>query len=324
MKKGNILGFGILTILFFCCSTLLHAQNKLEAKVDAQQIVIGDQIRYFITASTDTNQSMIRWTSIPDTFNSLECVERGKIDTSYQSSIAKYKQRILITGFDSGSFLIPRFLFLAYDRSGTIDSLFTDSFRIAVNTVAVDTSQPFKTIKNVVAVDSSWKDNLLLWLAVLLGLAVIAWVVYYFVKNKKNVVKSTTPVQEETLQERTLKLLIDLEERQLWQNDQVKAYYTELSEIVRHYIEQRFQTPAMELTTKELLTKAKKHKELALYRQDLYPLLEAADLAKFAKAIPLPEEHIMAMDLAKRFVQNSAPKAPQATLDNYTQNSPKQ
>jgi hypothetical protein len=47
---------------------------------------------------------------------------------------------------------------------------------------------------------------------------------------------------------------------------------------------------------------------MAMFRNSLKPLLEAADLAKFAKANPLPEEHIEAMQLALDFIKVSAPK----------------
>jgi hypothetical protein len=101
----------------------------------------------------------------------------------------------------------------------------------------------------------------------------------------------------------------------LWQKDKVKEYYTELSEIIRQYIEIRFKTPAMELTTDELLRKAKKHREMTSFSSSLKPLLQAADLAKFAKAIPLPEEHIEALTLAKNFIQITKPK------EDFTQNN---
>jgi hypothetical protein len=306
--------FVLLTPLFLFSK--VGAQSKIiDAKVDAQQIVLGDQLRYFLSATVDTTQVKLNWASFPDTFNSLEIVEKGKIDTQRNGALVTYKQRLLITGFDSGSFLIPRFQFLSLSKKGMIDSLFSDSFRLMVNTVAVDTSKEFKAIKNIVAIQSSWMDNWPLILVVLLTIIITAFLVVYILNKRKNKPKEQMAELVETYHQRSLRLLHELDKRELWQQDKVKDYYTELSEIVRHYIEQRFKTNAMELTTDELLRKAKKHREMAMFRNSLKPLLEAADLAKFAKANPLPEEHIEAMQLALDFVKVSAPK------EELTQNS---
>jgi hypothetical protein len=306
--KSRILLFVFLFLMLGFAQTEVNAQASIETKTDAQQIVLGDQVRFFITASLDTNNGQLKWASFPDTFNSLELIEKGKIDTSWQGSVVQYKQRLLLTGFDSGDFLIPRFSFLVLKKAAIIDTLFSDSFRIKVNTISVDTSKPFKEIKNIALVKFSWVDYIPSIIGSLIGIGLLVWIILYFLKRKKQAQKEKVPEKLETFQELTLRKLRELDEKELWQKDKVKDYYTELSEIIRHYIEVRFKTPAMELTTDELLQKAKKHREMAPFRTSLKPLLEAADLAKFAKAAPLPEEHIEAMKLANTFVVVSKPK----------------
>ena len=63
----------------------------------------------------------------------------------------------------------------------------------------------------------------------------------------------------------------------------------------------------MELTTDELLYKAQLLKDLQPYQSVLSVILTTADLAKFAKAQPLPQEHTGAMEKAKEFVNSSRP-----------------
>ncbi|MES2479548.1 MAG: hypothetical protein V4561_10695 [Bacteroidota bacterium] len=305
------------------CLTKASAQASIQTKIDAQQIVLGDQARFFITATIDTTRAQLRWASFPDTFNTLEIVEKGEIDTTRNGVNVVYKQRLLITGFDSGSYLIPRFTFLYQNKNGMIDSLFTDSLRLTVNTIAVDTTKPFKAIKGIVEVQTTWLDSLPLIIALLIGIALIVWVVLYFIKNKKLAQLQKNPVKVETYHEKTLRLLQELDSKQLWQQDKTKDYYTELSEIIRQYIEVRFKTPAMELTTDELLRKAKKHREMTSFRSSLKPLLEAADLAKFAKANPLPEEHVEALELAINFVRVSKPKEDVINTNNNSQSHKK-
>lgn len=305
---------------FLCCSLLIlpsaYAQVSINTKIDAREISIGDQARLFFTAELDSAQARLAWPRIPDTFHHLEVVERGKIDTVKNGSRWQLKQRLLITGFDSGSFLVPAFTFIGYQANGKVDSLYSDSFRLMVNTVPVDTTKPFNDIKAIREVAISWRDYMGWIIALVLGIAMLLFVVLYFRKNKARKHSVGTPVQQETLYELTMRLLRELEAKELWQNDRVKEYYTELSVIVREYIEARFNTPAMELTTNELLQKAKRHSEMTKFRSSLKPLLHAADMAKFAKAVPLPEEHIQALELAKEFVHVS--KLPETTVIQNT------
>lgn len=308
-RKTSSLFFPLL-ILPFLLIQQVRAQNavRIQVKTDAAKITVGDQVRYFIEATADTTQTRLQWASFPDTFNTLEIVEKGKIDTTRSGSMVTYKQRLLITGFDSGLFRIPAFVLLGRNKDGSTDTLRTDTLQLLVQTVAVDTTQAFKSIKGIVAVKVSWKDYIWYIAGGLLLLLAIIGITVYLVRNRKPKAKPTEPEVMETDQERALRLLDELVEKHLWEQNKVKEYYTELTDIVRSYIEARFQTPALELTTDELLKKAKKNREMIPFVPALSSLLHTADLAKFAKASPSPEEHISAIDMAKHFVSISKPR----------------
>jgi hypothetical protein len=279
------------------------------ARMDVRQITVGDQARFFIEAQHNPSVGRLQWAVIPDTFNKLEIVERGKIDTVKQGDIVTYRQRLIITGFDSGMFKIPAFVFPVIPNSGTPYTVQTDSFALMVQTVPVDTTKAFKGIKGIMYVKSTWQDYIWYILGGLLFLGLITFVIIYFIRNKKAAPpKPQGPV--ETLQERTLRFLSELDAKQLWQKRQVKEYYVELTGIVRGYIEKRFNTQAMELTTDELLDKAQTNAELQPYQSLLSVILHTADLAKFAKAQPLPQEHTDAMEKARQFVSSSRPLPP--------------
>ncbi len=276
------------------------------ARMDARQIVVGDQARLFIEVKNNPSTGRLQWATIPDTVNDLEIVERGKIDTLAQGGFVTYRQRLLITGFDSGMFKLPPFVFSVIPNSGTPYTIQTDSFSLLVQTVAVDTTKGFKGIKNIIYVKSTWRDYIWYFIGGIILIILTVFVVLYFIRNKKIAPpKPQGPV--ETLQDKTLRLLSELDTRQLWQKNQVKEYYVELTDIIRNYIEERFHTPAMELTTDELLYKVQLHRELQPYQTLLSVILHTADLAKFAKAQPLPQEHTDAMEKACEFVNTSRP-----------------
>ncbi len=296
------LGVGV----FSPISSFAQSGAKAGARIDATRITVGDAARLFIEVQNNPSVGRVEWAAIPDSFNNLEVTEKGKIDTIKQGGFVTYRQRLVITGFDSGMFKVPSFVFSIVPNSGAPYTVQTDTFNLLVQTIAVDTTKGFKGIKGIVYVKSSWQDYLPYIIGgVLLLILAVAAIIYFAKRKKVEVPKPAGPV--ESLQDKTLRLLGELDARQLWQKNQVKQYYVELTDIVRNYIEQRFNTPAMELTTDELLYKAQLLKDMQPYQSSLSVILQTADLAKFAKAQPLPQEHTGAMDKAKEFVNSSRP-----------------
>ncbi|MBS1774853.1 MAG: hypothetical protein JSS64_01055 [Bacteroidetes bacterium] len=304
MKQLTRNPFLLLSLLLLPFS--LWAQNAtVKARIDASQITVGDQVRLWIEATHAANENTLQWATIPDTFNSLEIVQRSKIDTVSNGNQTTYKQQLLVTGFDSGSFKIPAFQFSILPKNGTPYLLATDSFQLLVQTIPVDTTQPFKGIKDIMVVKRTWQDYIG-WIvggALLLGL--IAGVVYYFLRHKKVEIPKPINLPTETVQEKALRLFSELEQRKLWQSGKEKEYYVELSDILRSYLEERFKIPALEFTTDEILSKARFHPEIRNYYDALTSVLYTSDLAKFAKAQPTPQEHLNAMEQSKAFVKNT-------------------
>ncbi len=306
---------GFLQAFTFCS----FAQNDAAAgaRLDARQITVGDQARLFLEVRNNNAAGRLQWAVIPDTFNHLEVVERGKIDTLQQGGAVTYKQRLILTGFDSGIFKIPAFVFPVIPNSGNAYTVQTDSFNLAVATVPVDTTKAFKPIKGIIYVKPSWLDYIWYIIGGIVFVILIVFVVIYFVRNKK-IAPPPPAGPVETLQDHTLRLLSELDARQLWQKKQVKEYYVELTDIVRNYIEARFHTAVMELTTDELLYKVQLHRELQPYHSLLADILHTADLAKFAKAQPLPQEHTDAMEKAKQLVNSSRPVIIETPIEKTT------
>jgi len=303
--KKNLL---LIAACLFAGNLATAQESKVSAKLDANRITVGDQARLFLEAVHNPKSGTLQWATIPDTFNSLEVVEKGRIDTSKQGDIVILRQRLLITGFDSGVFVIPRFQFSVIPAGKAPFILMTDSFALAVQTVAVDTTKAFKGIKGIIEVKSNWRDYIWLIIAGIILLGLIIFVIWYFRKNKTVAPVIVPSGPKETLQEKYLRLLNVLEQKKLWQSNRVesiKEYYTELTDILRVYIEERFQTPMLELTTDEILYTVRTHKEMNSHHDTLATILYTADLAKFARAEPTPAEHMNAMEQAKHFVNNT-------------------
>jgi hypothetical protein len=96
--------------------------------------------------------------------------------------------------------------------------------------------------------------------------------------------------------------LQELRDKKLWQQNEVKHYYSELSDVVREYLEKRYAIKTHEKTTDEIFAGLKYMNIADEDRNKLSQILLLADLVKFAKEKPLPADNEQSMDNAISFV----------------------
>lgn len=268
-------------------TTSLFAQ-KVTTSIDSTKKKIGAEFKLTLKTDVDTFSKV----KFPNGkfFGNLEVLESYKIDTIRNGNRYELIKKYGLTQFDSGKYLVPKLPVIINGKK-----VFSDSIKIEISDVKVDTlKQKMYDIKNIIPVKSDF-GNWWIYLLILLGLAVIGYFVYRFIKNKKTeekpvVVEFKSPIEKATT------LLQQLEKKELWQKGEIKNYYSELTDIARNYIEEEIQIPAMESTTSELiegLRNAAKQKKLKLSAEtveNLEKVLKQADLVKFAKVKPLDFE----------------------------------
>ncbi|MFY0628739.1 MAG: hypothetical protein JXR05_00080 [Flavobacteriaceae bacterium] len=271
-------------LLFLLLISTVSFSQQVEVKVDTTNIRIGEQ--FFYQISVDDTTSVI----VPklENLKGLEIVEDLKMDTVKSNLIKKY----LLTGFDSGAFYIPSQQIFIRNRA-----YITDSILINVATVAVDTTKqkmfPIKAIQSEPYVFDDFKPYLI-W--VILGLLLIAALIYYLKTRKKEEITEEEIIALLPPYEEAIERLHKLDGKLLWQNNEIKKYYSELTEIVRTYVEKELKIPALESTTDEIIdTLIEYNKEQTLEASEetikkLKGLLSEADLVKFAKSKPLAHQ----------------------------------
>ncbi|GFD78377.1 hypothetical protein KUL118_12390 [Tenacibaculum sp. KUL118] len=292
----------LLYICLFLASFTFAQQPQVKAEIDTTNIRIGEQFQYKI--SVDETENVI----IPklENLKGLEVIDTLKIDTIENKLIRKY----ILTGFDSGAFYIPQQQIFIRNQA-----YLTDSLLVNVATVPIDTTKikkfPIKGIKGEPYQFDDFKQYI--WWVVI-AFIIIALLLYFFVFKKKKeqeekVVIPLLPPYEEAIQK-----LEELDKKLLWQNNQVKKYYSELTDIVRGYIERELRVPALESTTDELIDVLKDFndtKSIETSREiidKLKGLLQESDLVKFAKSKPLSHEIEEDRKDAKLIIDNLKPK----------------
>lgn len=275
-----------LKILFFLLlmCTFTYAQ-KVSVATDTTNIRIGEQFLFKIVIKDTAN---VIFPEKLENLTKLEVVKDIKIDTFKNSLIKKY----LMTGFDSGAFYIPTQQIFIKNRA-----YLSDSVLINVATIAVDTSQqkpfPIKSIQTEPLVYDDFKPYLI-W--VVLALLLIGLFIYYLKTRKKPEIKEIETVDILPPYEEALEKLQELDDKLLWQNNEIKKYYSELTEIVRVFIEKELEIPALEITTFELISLLSDYntpKNINITKETVHKLnalLQEADLVKFAKSTPLSHE----------------------------------
>ena len=272
-------------LLFLLLTSALTFSQKVNVNIDTTNIRIGEQFLFKISINDTAN---VIFPEKLERLKNLEVIKNIKIDTFKNKLIKKY----LMTGFDSGAYYIPSQQIFIKNRS-----YLTDSILINVATIAVDTTKqkifPIKAIQREPLVYDDFKPYII-W--VILILLAITGIIYYLIKRKKTLVTEEETIAALPPFEEALEKLQELDNKLLWQNNEIKKYYSELTEIVRAYIEKELKIPALEITTHELvaiLSDFNKAKTIDASKETikkLNALLQEADLVKFAKSTPLSHE----------------------------------
>jgi len=282
-RSSGFKSIALCSIVFSLCSFCSFAQ--VSSSIDSTNIKIGEQITYKIQVEADTTTLVV----FPDgqSFTPLEMIEAYKTDTTKTNAKYQLIKNYGLTQFDSGAYTIPRQKIIIGDKT-----FYTDSIKVRVNPVTVDTTkQKLYDIKPMIKVE---KATSYLWWYVLLSIlafAVIAFIIYWLIWRKKPL----TEAEEIALlppYDRAKLALKTLDASDFLQRSELKGYYSELTFIIRKYLDEKVYDRALESTTDELVNRLKLLKDankIELSKDDIRnieTILKRADLVKFAKSAP--------------------------------------
>lgn len=291
------------------------APAKISAKIAQPAIIMGDKtvLKVQIVADRGANGRFPIFDGVaPDGVATLrgDTIELGasfkKSSIDLGSGREQIDYEISVQAFDSGYYSLPP---IAYVTGH--DTVYSERLSLKVLPVPARADDEMSDYTPVMPADKGpfW-DSLPLWLlewwwigAVLLLLA--ASMTFFLIRYKRVGLRRRArllPPYEEAC-----KALDALRAKQLWQNGHEKEYYTELIDIMRRYISRRFEMPAMEMTTGQILVGVEKHERLRPYLDRFRAVLAVADFAKFANMRCTPEENEGAYSEVRSFVEHTRP-----------------
>ena len=269
----------------FCVLISLIGYSQVTSSIDSTAIKIGAELFYKIHVKTDSTTLVVF--SEEQTFQPLEMINSYSIDTTKKEGYYQLTKTYGLTQFESGVYTIPK----QKIRIGE-NIFFTDSLQVQVNPVIVDTSkQKLFDIKPLIEVD---KKPSKIWRTlgfILLALLGIGGVLYWFIWRKKPM-SEAEKIAALKPYERAKLALEKLDEERYFENEEIKTYYSDLTLILRQYLDEKVYEQSLESTTDELIFRLKTLEaanQIKLSKetiQNIETIFKRADLVKFAKSKP--------------------------------------
>lgn len=280
---------------------------KATASLDSTHILIGDQVN--LTLELEKPESLkMEFPVLADNISEyIEILRQSPIDTILENNTMKLVQKFLITSFDSGEHRIPPFWFrLHFDDR--LDSIASNELFIRVYTMQIDTTRGPTDIKMPYDAPVTLKE-VLPWIfgVILLG-GIIFFIFYYISRRKRNLPVFSLPSKpKEPPHIIALRELDRIRDEKIWQKDKIKEFYSQVTDVLRNYIEERFAIPAMEYTSDETLSAFMSRGSILSEKSfsNLTQILHLADLVKFAKYLPLPDDHNLTLVNAYFFINDT-------------------
>lgn len=282
------------------------AQVSVQANMDSIQILIGEQAHMYVEVVAQKGATIV-WPQLkPKSYfvPGVEIISVSDADTStLDNNMVKVKREITLTSFDNKLYPLPGVKVKVNGKSYSANSL-----ALKVLTVDVDTVHPnqFYPPKDVQDNPFSWSDwQSIICVGVLLWLMVAA-LFYLLVRLKQNkpIITHIRIIKRIPPHKKALNAIEKIKAERMQTSEDQKTYYTQLTDTIRQYIEERFGFSAKEMTSTEIIDHLQAHGDQTMIAE-LRELFTTADLVKFAKHSTLINENDMNLVNAVNFIDQT-------------------
>ena len=284
----------------------------VSATLDSTTLFIGDQTDLHLRAIGEAGEQVAMPVLDKELIPGVEIVDRTIVDTlSLKDGRVQYDQYLTVTSFEDSLFYIAPLPFVSGD-----DTVWSDGLTLnVVQPFEMDTTDMAITDIKGVYKAPIWWWGIFRWVLLAVLLAGVGVAGYYLITylQRRKLEEAGNEVVTEPLrpaEEVALEKLDAIKEKKIWQQGQVKEYYTQLTDVVREYIARRFEVSSVEQTSDETLRDIR---PLLSERKDLYDqlrkMLTLADLVKFAKWSTTPDENELSLRNAYTFVKETTIKS---------------
>jgi len=293
-----------LMVLMLALPFTTPAQISVSSNLEPSTIEIGTPatLTTVITHSGQATISDINY-SVLDGIADLEVLNSERFQKEASGDKQQTILEITLTCWEQGRYEIPA-IPVTYQIGGTNETAIGQAFTLQVTSPPVEQdSLRLMPIKDVVEEPLNFRD-VLPYLIILVVLIAVAAFVYYLYRRQQAPPPPPPPVLLPA-HKYALSKLEKLEKEKLWQQGNIKAYHSELTRVLREYLEHRYRINALEITSEEIIRGLKQKGMPEEKRTTLGQLLRTVDLVKFAKAEPPASFHKEAGENVVSFINDT-------------------
>lgn len=296
-------------VFLLSCTSLCSQEASVQATINPIEIMIGEQAKVEVKAMMKDGSESI----FPVFKQNQEIIPGVEVIDSKDGGVHNaengYVERTVtytITSFDDTLYYLPPFEVKIGGKAFKSKSL-----ALKVLTLDVDTLHPEnffgpKDVQSNPFLWSEWKTPF--WLSVLLLLImVVCYYLYLRLRDNKPIIKSISFVKRILPHQRAINEIEELRSGHRHSDDnqeELKNYYTKLTEALRKYIEERYGFSAMEMTSSEIIEQLMKSAD-SKSLDELRHVFQTADLVKFAKYSTLINENDANLVTAIEFINET-------------------
>lgn len=297
----------VVVFLFFLTENLAYSQIKTQSFLNKKNVYLGDFLEYHIKIQHPSRieiKNFEIYEILKDTSgveNFILYKKEHKINKSILSKDLKENFVFYLIPIKLGKIKINEFVI------NYVDKLTKEEKTLIIPPLEVEVL-PYPKPKDkkfdgeIIDIKGQIWIRSYLWLVILIIIlvSILSYVLYQYQRkpslSKENDIQKSLDLKEEALQK-----LNNLWNKNYIEQGLIKEFYLELTEIIRWYIEKKYEINALELTTEELFLALKKKVDKS-YNIKLKSFLENSDLAKFAKYVPQKEQILKDFETSKEFI----------------------
>ncbi len=305
----------VATVLAAAAPDAVLAQAaRVRTGLDTTLVSVGDRLQLTVSVEHDPGGSVVWPDSLSlDPFEILgaELLAPTEVEGRIVTGVL-----LTLTIFELGDLEVPSFEFSVVGADGSSTAVATDPYGVTVQSVGLDEGGDIRAIRGPLGIPIS-VIYVLTWLLLLVALGTFAFWLWRRrgrgddSQSRRSVIIPRLPHEE------AYEALDRLEASDLLQRAEIKEYHISVSEIIRTYVEARFDVFALEMTTGEVMEGLRGIGLEDDVQAALYEFLSRCDMVKFAKHRPSPDECRGALTAARELVDRTRgrvdePEGPEA------------
>lgn len=284
-------------------------EARIISRIEPGTISIGEQATLTISVVYPTGSDAAIALPKDTLVSGVEILSISMVDSVAENDrLSKLVYDVTLTSFDSATYVLDNI------RAMVGRSLISedDPPRLIVNTVPVDLEHPeqFADIKAQWKPEFVWTDYLL-YLYILLAIIALGVLIYFVVRYLRKPKSEGARVTKEPIldpYEEAISGMHRLKSEELWERNQIKEYYTRMTDILRHYLWRVYGIETAEKTSTEILEAFNGLVGRDKMYVELKKILQTADLAKFAQYRSSSDENVGLMSAAVAFIEENKPQ----------------